>query len=340
MSRQLSRRRFLGASLAGGAALSVGSWVRTARALSESLGNRHLHARAFLSMNTIVEIVAVGRDVAKLPAACEAARAACAEVEARMNFFDPRSELSALNATPVGCWREVSAELFEVLAMASRVHEDSAGAFDPGVGALVNLYRKAKAQQRLPATQELGAAHSDGFAAVELDESGRRVRFTSPGVLIDLSGIAKGYAVDRAVAAMRDAGARSGIVNAGGDLFVFGTDRLPAAEIEDPYRPGETRRRLEIVEQALATSGDAEQGVILEGRPLSHLIDPSTGESVRASVGSASVRAENAVFADAWASALYVRPSLAGRVPVESLLIVPETEHASAGFFPKPTTSR
>ncbi len=338
-----SRRAFLAKALAAGAALpfTAGPWVRAARALSLTGKHRHLHARAYYSMHTLVEVVAVGPESFKLPAACEAAFAACRRVDTAMNFHDPSSDLSRLNrAGTRGDWMEVPPALFQVLADARRVYEASEGAFDPTVGASVLLFRKAREEGRWPdAAATESAAKGIGYSSVDLDASRRAVRFGRTGTLLDLSGIAKGFAVDQAARAMREAGAQGGIVNAGGDLFAFGphAEELPPIAIEDPFEPGKMRESLAILEEGLATSGDSEQGAIVQGRPCSHLIEPSRGAPVQAAVASASVRAPTAAQADAWASALYVRPELARRAGVESLLLVDaKHEEASKAFFGTP----
>lgn len=334
----ISRRRFLSHAATAGVALPASlSWVGAARAL----GGDQLHARAYFIMHTVVEVVAIGAARDKLENACEAAASACRRVERRMNFYDPRSELSRLNREARGgAWVEVSPQLARVLGEAKRIHDAASGAFDPTTGALVRLYRKTRDGGGWPGSAEIARARRGlGMESVEI--SGHRVRFGKPGTQLDLSGIAKGYAVDCAVAAMRAAGASAGLVNAGGDLFVFGSaPRLSAATIQDPHNPQRTRHEIALLDEALATSGDSEQGVMVAGRALSHLIDPATGKPVQASLAGASVRAESAMAADAWASALYVRPALARGAPVENLLIGPSGEEVSSpAFFSKPAKS-
>lgn len=330
----LSRRAFVSGAAAFGAG-AVLPWARAAHALSQQTRAGKLEARAYFVMHTVVEVVAIGDRSTDLIRACEAAATACREVESRMNFHDPRSELSRLNAAAVrGGWTEVSDELLAVLEEARRIYAASNGAFDPGTGALVRLYRRARESGTWPGSEGLARAReSVGMDAIEVRD--RRVRYGKPGTQIDLSGIAKGYAVDRAVGAMREAGARAGVVNAGGDLFAFGgaADVLPKAAIQDPQDAGRVRHELALLEEGLASSGDAEQGAVVAGRFCSHLIDPATGVPAQPSLGSASVRADSAMSADAWASALYVRPSLAARAPVESLLIGPRGEEVSSARF-------
>ncbi len=256
-----------------------------------------------------------------------------------MNFYGAGSELTRLNGSAAtGKWTEVSPSLLAVLLEARRIYGESEGAFDPTVGSSVLLFRSARTKNEWPSEEEIEKSHGGvGFSFVEIDESNRRVRFGKREALADLSGIAKGYAVDEAVRAMREAGARGGIVNAGGNLFVFGpaVEKLPLVSIQDPFDPEKTLRTLAILEEGLATSGDYEQGVLVQGRPCSHLLNPANGRPCRSGIGSASARAESAMRADAWSSALYVRPELAGKCAIESFLVAAPGRTLANGAFLK-----
>ncbi|MEW6776217.1 MAG: FAD:protein FMN transferase [Bdellovibrionota bacterium] len=333
-----SRRAFLKRSgLVGAGVLFSGPLVGAARALSAGGEGKYLEARAFYSMSTVIEVVAVGERREKLPTACEAAFRECGKVDRAMNFYGPQSELTRLNElAATGKWIEVSPPLLAVLREAKKVYEDSEGAFDPTVGSSVLLFRSARQKNEWPSEEEIEKSRKGlRFFSVEIDEPNRRVRFGNKGTLLDLSGIAKGYAVDEAVRAMREAGASGGIVNAGGNLFVFGPaiEKLPPVSIQDPFDPEKNLRTLAILEEGLATSGDYEQGVLVQGRPCSHLLDPATGRPCESGIGSASARAQTAMRADAWSSALYIRPELARKRAVASFLVLaPAKTLASSGF--------
>jgi thiamine biosynthesis lipoprotein len=171
--------------------------------------------RARPLLGTLVEISAAGKDASH---AVEAGFAAVAAVSRLMSAHDPSSELSELNRRAHRDAMRVHPWTFEVLSLALQLNRDSQGAFDCTVGA-----RQAQAG-RLPTcghALDLRASSAD----VELLEA-NTVRFRKL-VQIDLGGIAKGYAVDRAVEAMRRAEVASGTVNAGGDLRVFGAHSRP-----------------------------------------------------------------------------------------------------------------
>ena len=169
-------------------------------------------------MGTLVE---AGGDVAA--AALDAAFVAVAEVEARMSTFRADSDVSRLNAAPVGVPVALHAHTLAVLRVAGDLFVRTRGAFDVALGR---------------------GSGTSGFVA----DDGCAWR-TDAGVRITLDGIAKGFAVDRAVDALRAAGARRGWVNAGGDLRAFGDLEVPVQ-----CRAGATRRVVALREGALATS--------------------------------------------------------------------------------------
>ncbi|HBO43241.1 MAG TPA: hypothetical protein DD670_04760, partial [Planctomycetaceae bacterium] len=142
---------------------------------------------------------------------------------------------------------------------------------------------------------------------------------------VDLGGIAKGYAIDRALAAVRAAGTEGGLIDVGGDVAVFGKPPKGSfwpVDVRNPFGPG-VLTRLHIVEGAVCTSGDYARFQTIEGRRYSHIIDPRTGRPAW-SVPSVTVIAPSAVTADIWATALSVLgPEGLERLPgdVEAILI-------------------
>ena len=215
-------------------------------------------------MGTLVE---AGGDVA--PAALDAAFAAIGTVEARMSAFRSDSDLSRLNAAPACEPVAVDAHTLEVLRFAARLYALTQGAFDVALG-----------RGRGTPGFDVAAAHAWR---------------THADVRLTLDGIAKGYAVDLAVEALRIAGARLGWVNAGGDLRVFGDLALPVDR-----RKGRTLHRLALRERAMATS---EYGPRRTVASRSHL--HGRRGRLRGSYG-ASVLARECIVADALAKAVAV----------------------------------
>ena len=201
-------------------------------------------------LGTFVEVAVAGAAVAAMEAAVEAAFAAICTVHRLMSFHDEESDVSRLNhgafeaATGVHHWT------FQVLEAALDFHRRSNGMFD---------IRIAPALQRfglLPyhaGDLTRDAALIGGHGAIEL-LAGERVRFGDRATRIDLGGIAKGFAVDRAIDVLRDFGMPSGLVNAGGDLAAFGPRRLMAG-VRDPGQASRLLCRIELRDAAIASSG-------------------------------------------------------------------------------------
>jgi thiamine biosynthesis lipoprotein len=131
----------------------------------------------------------------------------------------------------------------------------------------------------LPAPRQLeDARRLVGWQLVKLDRTARKIELTVPGMLLDLGGIAKGYAGDEALRVLRERGISSALFEAGGDIVVAGAppDRPHGWQVET-IDTGSGRRRLGVVQAAVSTSGDTEQYVAIDGVRFSHVIDPHTG---------------------------------------------------------------
>jgi thiamine biosynthesis lipoprotein len=244
--------------------------------------------RAQPHLGTFVEIVVDGRRSHDVDRAIDAGFAAIARVHRLMSFHDPASDVSRINREAATRAVRVDAWTFSVLRAAGEFHRRSCGLFDVGV---------APTLQRLALLPSDGMrnrpAPSEGFAAVEL-LSDRRVRFHSPKVRIDLGGIAKGFAVDRAVAALRRRGIGSGLVNAGGDLRAFGEMRRIVG-VRHPTAPRRLLCRVGLRNGAIASSAASAAG---RSVARSAVIDPRTAKVARA-IRAASVRAASCMTADA-----------------------------------------
>ena len=248
--------------------------------------------RARPLLGTVVEISAEGLPREDLGRAVEAAFQAVAETHRLMSFHDAESDVSRLNRLAAGHPVVVHPWTYEVLRIAQAMHAASDGAFDITVAPVLQKLGV------LPADDAEAASARDAiaFRAVEL-LPGDRVRFRDSRVRIDLGGIAKGFAVDRAAAALRANEVTCGLVNAGGDLASFGP-RPRRIHVRDPRHPGISLCRLDLTDAALASSGrliDPPQGA---DAVLTAVIDPRSCAPA-ASIAGATVRAETCVIADA-----------------------------------------
>lgn len=246
-------------------------------------------------LGTLVEIVAEGHDAASLIAAADRAFARVAAVHAAMSFQEADSELSRVNREAQRGWVELSTDLAAVYAAALDVAHASDGLFDPSVaGWLV----ESGHLPRHPNTP--GDARPD-WRAIEFD--GGRVRYACP-LLVDLSGIAKGYAVDAALAVLREAGLAAATVNAGGDLARFGETATPV-HVRHPHQPTHTLRLAELRDGAAATSAG-----YFRPDALRH---PRTGESLCVAA-SVTVLATSCMTADALTKVVAAEPARAAGV--------------------------
>ena len=196
------------------------------------------------------------------------------------------------------------------------------GAFDPTVGPFVRLWRRARRSHELPDAERVAAAaRSVGAEHVEL--KGRRARLLVEGMRLDLGAIAKGYALDEALLVLRELGIDRALLDGGGDVLV-GAPPPHASGWKiavRPLGPDGPVWPMELDHQAVATSGDTSQFVVIGGERYSHLIDPRTGEALRGS-RAATVIAPDGVTADALASAGCVM----GEAGVEMVSLLPRTE--------------
>jgi FAD:protein FMN transferase len=260
--------------------------------------------------------------------ALDAAFAALQRVDDRMTLFRP-SELTTLNQSGRA---RLSHETSTVLWHALEMSYATGGAFDPTVEPLVRASGHLGGKpRRLGRCERWRLLSRVGTARVHLDPATREVRL-DPGTRLDLGGIAKGYAVDLALAALREAGARDGLVDLGGSsLGVFGAPTTIA--VRDPETPGAPPwAAFELDDAALASSGG-------DQRP-GHILDPRTGLPAR-KVLATTVVAASAMEADALSTAVFVMGmdeglALLARRGAAGLVLARERGraviHASPGF--------
>ncbi|RMF74334.1 MAG: FAD:protein FMN transferase [Acidobacteria bacterium] len=336
-----TRRVAVGLVIAGLLALlAISLWQTAGRA----------RLRAFVRapvgiMGTSCQLVAVAAPARRDDAerALAAAEATLRRLEALMSTWIDASEISRLNRAEAGTFVPLSPDVVEVLRAAREAYEATGGAFDATCRPLIELWRAAGEQGRLPDEDEIRRAReASGWDDFELRDEGALKRRTTARV--DLGGIAKGYAIDRALDAMRDAGVAGGLVDVGGDLHAFGQDPTGqgfAVDIRHPRRPGVFRSLHVAGDGAVCTSGDYARWVEIDGRRYGHVIDPRTGRPA-ASAASVTVVAADALTADVWATTLTVLgPAGLDDLPegVEALVLVPDRGdpermhvHASDGF--------
>ncbi len=259
-------------------------------------------------LGTRVEIRAAGpQSESLLHAAVDGAFAALERVHQLMSYHDPESELSRINREAAGREQTIDAELYTVLEAALRFAALSEGAFDPCIGD--RLEEWGYLPPSLPAARRAGAPMGT-WRDVRL-RGARRVHFARP-LRLDLGGIAKGYAVDRAVRSLQRAGVGKILVNAGGDLRIAGPWQQ-RVRLRHPQAPQLSAEMLTLGDAALATSATYYSRRRLPCGEVSALLDPRSGRPYRGE-GSVSVRAPDCLSADALTKVvLFAAPEVAER---------------------------
>ena len=268
-------------------------------------------------MGTTATVQAWAPDSGTATLAVEAAYAAFDRTDSLMSTWRDDSVLGRLNRAEAGIWVEVGPEVCQVLDEAKRVAEASGGAFDPTVLPLVRLWGFRQGAVALPDSLALiSVLRSVGHDLLELDLPGGRARLMAEGAAVDLGGIAKGHALDRAARAMRRAGARGGLIDLGGNVLVFGKGPGRQVGIVEPHRENRLLASIPLTNAAAATSGQYERYLTIKGRRYGHILDPRSGWPVSPGV-SVTVVSDRAILADALATAAVVLGPEAGLVLLE-----------------------
>ena len=263
-------------------------------------------------MGTRVSVELWHEDAATGASLVERVLAEYRRIDAAMSTYRPDSEISRVNASGSEGPVAASAELLGIVEQALRIAEASGGAFDISYESVGYLY-DFRARQRPDAAALAAAIDAVDYRAIDVDRAAGTIAFAKPGMRINLGGIAKGYAVERAASILRDAGVVHALLNAGGDTRVIGDRRGQPwiVGIRHPRLEGEVATRLPIVDEAISTSGDYERFFEEDGRRYHHIINPATGEPTE-TVISATVIGPDAVLTDALATTVFVLGADAG----------------------------
>lgn len=236
-------------------------------------------------------------------------------VVAQMSSWEADSDLSRFNRATAETWHVLPTEFFEVLSCALEIARDSEGAYDPTVGALVDAWGFGATQQvhAIQADSTLSAARADaGWQRLSLRKETSSA--LQPGrVQLDLSAIAKGYGVDLVARHLPDIGIVAALIEVGGEVYGYGSKPdgsawqvlVEASPDEDAVQA--THPCVVALDGiAVATSGDHWHAFEQQGTRYSHTLDPRTGRPVEHAPAAVTVIADDAMHADAWATALTV----------------------------------
>jgi thiamine biosynthesis lipoprotein len=242
--------------------------------------------------------------------ASDAAFSRIAALDKALSDYDPESELMKLCDRAGGPPVAVSDDLFRCLSRAQAMSDASGGAFDATIGPVGRLWRRTRRNGTLPDRAALEKARAlVGYRLVELDARSRTVKLAKSGMKLDLGGIAKGFACDEAIAALKREGVTSALVAGAGDIVCSAPPpgergwRIGVASPDgDPEKP---ERFVSVRDAAVSTAGDAERFVVIGGTRYGHIVDPNTGMGLTHHA-SVTVVAKDGATADSLDTAAFV----------------------------------
>jgi thiamine biosynthesis lipoprotein len=274
-------------------------------------------------MDTVVRIAVYDPDISRTDAENAIGRAfrTMAAVETTVSSHIPDNEISRLNAGAGGAFQPVSEETALLFQTSRLVADETGGAFDVTLGPVKDLWPFDSESPVAPDS----AAIRERLSFVdyrEIELSGHQARLVRPGMGVDFGGIGKGLNVDIAVQVLQDAGVRSGIVDAGGNLRIFGKHpQNPHWRIGVKHPRPEKKSLYAVIETdpvSISTSGDYERFFMAGGRRYHHILDPKTGFPAGGCV-SVTILTESAMVADAYSTAVFVLGPAEGMKLIERL---------------------
>lgn len=287
--------------------------------VSEAPALAEWHGERIDLMGTSVSVELWHEDADTARRLIDAVLAEYRRIDELMSTYKPASEISQVNAYASMRPVRVSEELYSLVARSIDLSKRSTGAFDISYESVGYLYdfREHRHPSEEQITERIEAID---YRSISLSPSESTIAFARPGMRINLGGIAKGYAVERAAAMLRAAGVESALLNAGGDTRVVGDRRGQPwiVGIRHPRAATDIVTRLPIVDEAISTSGDYERFFEEGGRRYHHIINPSTGRPTE-ELMSVTVIGPDAVMTDGLSTTLFVLGMDRGLALIEML---------------------
>lgn len=285
--------------------------------------------REFNVMGTRARVEFWSTDKALSATLHEQVEADMRRIDASMSPYKPDSELSAINQKAAEQAVVVSRELFALIKRSIDYSQLTSGAFDITFSS-VGFFYDYRQHQR-PSSEQI-EKHLAGinYRHLVLNDEQGSVKFKSKGVRIDLGGIAKGHAVDRAIDILKRGGIKHAYVSAGGDSYALGNrgDRPWMIAIKHPRDKTRSLLTIPLENLAISTSGDYERYFDENGVRYHHIINPKTGDSARNSQ-SVTILADNSTDADALSTSVFVLG------PEKGLQLIDKTPNVSAVIVDK-----
>ena len=333
-----------------GTAIGVFSFVLLVGLYTASLTRRNpvrVDSGYRVIMGTFARVVVLAKSEAAAQDCIASAFERQRHIEALMSYHIADSELNQVNRQAYEKPVAVSEETFEVLQRAKHFSELSGGAFDVTIGTLGDLWHTAGETNTPPTESQIAEARRKvGHDKLLLDPQAQTVKFAVEGMRLDLGGIAKGYAIDQSVEALRQHGAVGGMVDIGGDVMCFGRPpkgkatwvvglQDPAVTLDDAATD-KLVMTLKVMDAAVTTSGDYRRFTKVRGEKQSHIMDAQSGKGA-AKLVSVTIIAPDATGADALATAVSVLGvekglALIEQCPDTEAILIPNQQNAQPIF--------
>lgn len=267
----------------------------------------NLHKYHQVSMGTVIEITLQGDDEQAAQKASLQAFQEIKRIEQLMSPWIETSDVSRLNRSAGTEWVKISPETFDVIQRSQKISGLSEGAFDITIAPLIQIWRKARERGDPPSSEEVKKILNLVNFRNLLTRSDGKVFLKKKGMAIDLGGIAKGYAVDRAFGILASLGYKNLIINAGGDLRTGGSkNNQPwSIGIQHPRSAEKIMATISMSDTAIATSGDYEKFFFHQGKRYHHILNPKTGFPADG-CQSVTILCKDGMMADGLATAVFV----------------------------------
>ncbi|MBQ7576769.1 MAG: FAD:protein FMN transferase [Synergistaceae bacterium] len=266
------------------------------------------HEKNGFAMNTIIRIMIRSRDDNALNDAYNL----LARLDKALSMYNKESEISRINSFAGSEKFSASPEVIEAVKDSRRVYDLTDGIFNPLIGAVTRLWKINEADKILPSQESLDAAIK--LSAINNLEIGEDyIYLRENGCVIDLGGIAKGYASKKIADFLKSRGVESGIIDLGGNIYAIGLKENNESwniGIRDPLEPsGSPAVVLAVSDTSVITSGNYERYKIVDGKRFSHFFDPKTGESIQSDLLSVTIISPDGSLADGLATAFMIAGS-------------------------------
>lgn len=271
--------------------------------------------RSDFALNTLINITVTGKSA---DSAADAALAEIKRIDALMNTHSSKSALYALNCASAGERVRVSAEIFKLIKTSAQISEKTGGAFDITLKPVADLWAIGTENPRVPQSGEiLGALEKTGYENMILNEEDCTVEFKKDGMQIDLGGIAKGYAANRAAEILKNAGIKSALLDLGGNVYAVGQrsdGQRWRVGLQTPWKTrGEYFKTVSVSDTSVVTSGAYERYFEDNSEIYHHILNPENGYPSKSGIQSATVICTDSALADALSTAVFVSGSEGAR---------------------------